>query len=70
MDNPFEQPDARYLVLVNDAAQYSLWPSRAAVPAGWSVALAAASRQACLDHVEAHRPDPRPRSVDGAAHTG
>ena len=30
--NPFEDPDANYLVLVNDEGQHSLWPVFAAVP--------------------------------------
>ncbi|MEU2740244.1 MbtH family protein [Streptomyces sp. NPDC007095] len=69
MSNPFENSDAQYLVLVNDELQHSLWPSDAAVPAGWSVALSATSRQACLDHVEEHWSDIRPQSVAAATAT-
>ena len=29
--NPFEDPDATYLVLVNHEGQYSLWPTEGAV---------------------------------------
>ena len=43
MSNPFENSDAQYLVLVKDELQHSLWPSKTAVPAGWSVALPATS---------------------------
>jgi hypothetical protein len=32
--NPFEDPDANYLVLVNDENQHSLWPVFADVPDG------------------------------------
>jgi uncharacterized protein YbdZ (MbtH family) len=63
MTNPFEDDDAEYLVLVNEEHQHSLWPAFAEVPAGWTVALPASSRQACLDHVEAHWTDMRPRSL-------
>ncbi len=35
MTNPFEDPDASYLVLVNDEGQHSLWPVFAEVPDGW-----------------------------------
>ena len=33
--NPFEDPEGRYLVLVNDEGQHSLWPSFAEVPADY-----------------------------------
>ncbi|MGI5216151.1 MbtH family protein [Plantactinospora sp. CA-290183] len=61
--NPFEDPDGTYVVLVNDEGQHSLWPDRLEVPAGWSVAREACSRQECLDYVEAHWTDMRPASL-------
>ncbi|MDY7088055.1 MAG: MbtH family protein [Actinomycetota bacterium] len=63
MTNPFEDPDGRYLVLVNDEEQHSLWPSFVDVPAGWTVAFGEDSRQACLDYVERTWTDLRPRSL-------
>ena len=66
MSNPFENPDAQYLVLVNDELQHSLWPVFTDVPAGWNVALPAASRQECLDYVEEHWTDMRPKSLADA----
>ncbi|MFC3499934.1 MbtH family protein [Micromonospora krabiensis] len=63
MTNPFEDPDGEYLVLVNEENQHSLWPSFAAVPAGWTVARAAGTRQECLDFVEESWTDMRPRSL-------
>lgn len=63
MTNPFEDPDGRYLVLVNDEDQHSLWPSFVDVPAGWTVAFGEESRQACLDYVERTWTDLRPRSL-------
>jgi MbtH protein len=63
MANPFEDPDGTYLVLVNEEEQYSLWPSFASVPDGWSVALPETDRQSCLDFVEKHWTDLRPRSL-------
>lgn len=68
--NPFEDDDARYLVLVNHEDQYSLWPATIDVPAGWRVDLPEDTRQACLDHIERTWTDMRPRSLveamDGA----
>jgi MbtH protein len=61
--NPFEDDERSYLVLVNDEEQYSLWPAFAEVPAGWTVALAAVTRAACLSFIEANWTDMRPRSV-------
>jgi MbtH protein len=63
MTNPFEADDAVYLVLVNGEGQYSLWPSFAEVPAGWTVAKTEDTRQACLDYVNEAWTDMRPRSL-------
>jgi MbtH protein len=69
MTNPFDDPDGTFLVLVNEENQHSLWPSFADVPAGWTVAHGPASRQECLDHVEAHWTDMRPQSLIKAMST-
>lgn len=61
--NPFEDPEARYLVLVNEEGQHSLWPVFAEVPAGWTVALQDSDREAALDYVEKNWQDMRPKSL-------
>lgn len=63
MSNPFDDKSASFLVLVNEEGQHSLWPAFIAVPAGWSVALAATDRPACDEFIEAHWRDMRPRSL-------
>lgn len=63
MTNPFEDPDGRYFVLINDEAQYSLWPTFAEVPAGWRVVHDEDTRDACLAYVEENWTDMRPRSL-------
>lgn len=63
MTNPFEDEDGSYYVLVNDEDQHSLWPVFVDVPEGWRVVFGADSRQACLDYVEQHWTDLRPRSL-------
>ncbi|GAA2708844.1 MULTISPECIES: MbtH family protein [Streptomyces] len=63
MTNPFENTDGRYLVLVNDERQYSLWPAFAEVPAGWQVAQGESGHQEALDFITATWTDMRPRSV-------
>ncbi|MDT0328089.1 MbtH family protein [Nocardiopsis lambiniae] len=65
MTNPFEDNDGRFRVLVNAEGQHSLWPAFADVPAGWEVAKEEDTRQACLDHIEAHWTDIRPLSLVG-----
>lgn len=71
MTNPFENPDGRFLVLVNDEDQHSLWPAFAEVPPGWHAVLGEDTRDACLAWVEKHWTDLRPRSLrermDGVA---
>lgn len=61
--NPFDDPSGRYLVLVNDEGQYSLWPAFAEVPTGWRVALTESDRSAALDFVNENWTDMRPRSL-------
>ncbi|AXK33502.1 MbtH family protein [Streptomyces armeniacus] len=61
--NPFDDENGRFFVLVNEEEQHSLWPAFADVPAGWDVAFGEGSRQECLDYVEAHWTDLRPRSL-------
>ena len=63
MENPFENPDGRYFVLVNDEGQHSLWPAFVEVPAGWRAVHGEADRQSCLDYVNEHWTDLRPKSL-------
>ncbi|WP_283137595.1 MbtH family protein [Rhizohabitans arisaemae] len=61
--NPFEDPEGRFLVLVNREGQHSLWPTFAEVPPGWETVYGEESREACLAYVEEHWTDLRPRSL-------
>lgn len=63
MTNPFEDETGEFVVLVNEEAQYSLWPAWKDVPAGWSVVGPRGARQECLDFIEATWTDMRPRSL-------
>ena len=53
----------RYLVVVNDEEQYSIWPAGRPVPAGWSGTGFEGGRGECLDHIDQFWTDLRPRSV-------
>ncbi|MHA6903745.1 MbtH family protein [Ralstonia syzygii subsp. celebesensis] len=57
------EPVHACLVLTNAEEQYSLWPAGIEVPAGWSVAHHAESREAAIAYVESHWTDMRPASL-------
>jgi MbtH protein len=61
--NPFEDEEARYLVLINDEGQHSLWPVFADVPEGWEIIFGEEGRQECLDFIEKNWTDMRPNSL-------
>jgi MbtH protein len=63
MTNPFEDEDGIYVVLINDEGQYSLWPNIIDVPAGWTIVHPADRRHACLDYINEHWTDMRPKSL-------
>jgi uncharacterized protein YbdZ (MbtH family) len=61
--NPFDDGTGTFLVVVNDEDQHSLWPAFADVPAGWRQVFGEAGRAECLDYVEGHWTDIRPKSL-------
>ncbi|WP_144122632.1 MbtH family protein [Catellatospora sichuanensis] len=63
MPNPFEDEAGTYVVLVNAEGQFSLWPERIEVPAGWEIANGPAGRRESLDYIEQHWTDMRPKSL-------
>jgi uncharacterized protein YbdZ (MbtH family) len=66
-----EQPAGeRFLVVINDEEQYSIWPEDRALPAGWRAEGTAGSKDACLDHIEEVWTDMRPKSLRDALASG
>jgi MbtH protein len=63
LSNPFDDSEGRFHVLVNGEGQHSLWPAFAQVPAGWTVVFGEADRPSCLDYINTHWVDMRPRSL-------
>jgi MbtH protein len=61
--NPFDDENGEFYALVNDEGQYSLWPTFADVPSGWTIEHGPCPRQEALDHVEARWTDMRPLSL-------
>ncbi|MUM19921.1 MbtH family protein [Mycobacterium sp. CBMA271] len=61
--NPFDDDSASFFVLVNDEDQHSLWPSFVEAPTGWRVVYGRADRAACLEYIDEHWTDIRPKSL-------
>lgn len=68
-NNPFDDENGQFYVVVNDEEQHSLWPTFAEVPSGWRVAFGVASRSECLQYVEDNWTDLRPKSLQVAMGT-
>jgi MbtH protein len=62
MANPFEGDAGDYLVLVNAEGQYSLWPAFREPPGGWTPVGPRGARPLCLEWIETHWTDMRPRA--------
>lgn len=55
--------EALFVVVVNDEGQYSIWPDKKTVPAGWQQVHEAATKEACLAHINTVWTDMRPASL-------
>lgn len=71
--NPFDDENLRFSVLINAQQQYSLWPQFADMwpqfadtPQGWRVLMGPASRGECIDYIETHWQDMRPAALKAA----
>lgn len=63
MPNAFDDPDATFLVLMNEWEQHSLWPTSAEVPNGWTVVYGPRGREGCLQYVAENWTDQRPPAL-------
>jgi MbtH protein len=63
MTSPFDDEQGTFLVLANDEGQHCIWPSFAAVPAGWVSMREPSSRAEAIAYVEKSWLDMRPRSL-------
>ena len=55
-----------FQVVINDEAQYSIWPEYRPVPQGWRPVGVRGDRRQCLDYIEANWTDMRPASLRAA----
>ncbi|MGW4666393.1 MbtH family protein [Streptosporangium sandarakinum] len=53
----------KYLVVVNDEEQYSVWRSGKQIPTGWHGEGFTGTKDECLEHINEVWTDMRPRSV-------
>jgi MbtH protein len=61
---PYDDEDTRrYLVVLNDEEQYSVWLADQTVPPGWRREGTEGMLRECLDHIDTVWVDMRPRSV-------
>jgi MbtH protein len=58
-----EEDTRRYVVVVNDEEQYSIWFEGRELPAGWRAVGVSGSKAECLEHVERVWTDMRPLSL-------
>jgi MbtH protein len=58
-----QQPEPRFMVVLNDEEQYSIWPAGSDPPAGWYGAAVSGTREECLDQIERLWTDMRPKSL-------
>lgn len=52
--------DDDFNVVINEAGQYSLWPTGRALPIGWAKEGFAGDRDSCLNHISIVWTDIRP----------
>lgn len=60
--NPFDNENHRFYALRNEEGQHSLWPTFAAVPAGWQIATEG-TRAEVVEYVTKTWTDMRPLSL-------
>ena len=58
-----ENEDATFVVVVNHEEQYSIWAAHRELPAGWRAAGKSGSKAECLEHIDRHWTDMRPKSL-------
>lgn len=59
----FDNENGIFHVVKNAEDQYSIWPEEKAIPPGWEHAGKTAVKKECLEFIETHWTDMRPRSL-------
>jgi MbtH protein len=61
--NSITDTEQTFVVVVNDEEQYSIWPERRELPAGWRAINKTGSKQDCLNYIKEVWTDMRPASL-------
>jgi MbtH protein len=61
--NSITDTEQTFVVVVNDEEQYSIWPERRELPAGWRTVNKSGSKQDCLNYIKEVWTDMRPASL-------
>jgi MbtH protein len=59
----WDSEDTVYNVVVNDEAQYAIWPQHKDIPAGWRATGTAGKKADCLTYIKEVWTDMRPKSL-------
>jgi MbtH protein len=60
---PDSGSERRYVVVVNDEEQYSIWRIHLPIPAGWTTIGEPGDKETCLAYIEKNWTDMRPASL-------
>ena len=58
-----ENEDTTFVVVINHEEQYSIWASHRELPPGWRAAGKSGSKAECLEYIDRHWIDLRPKSL-------
>ena len=58
-----DDQDDLFVIVINHEEQYALWAEHLPVPAGWTQVFGPEKKPACLDYVNKHWTDMRPKSL-------
>ena len=58
-----------FIALINDEEQYSIWPAKKEIPAGWTSVGITGSKQEVSAYIDEHWTDMRPASLRRAMET-
>ncbi len=61
-----DDPNTHFIVVINHEEQYAIWPDYKAIPGGWKAVGKAGNKEECLNYINEHWTDMRPKSLRDA----
>jgi MbtH protein len=65
-----ESNEEKYICLINNEGQYSIWFEWKEIPLGWSQVGSAGTKKECLVYIKENWTDMRPKSLREAMNKG